>query len=252
MRKPRRCGVAWVFCPHKIGLVFHMAKYIVHHGIRIATDFVPQTFGRLTTIGPVFRTGKIHRQVCLCVCDTIGVYQLAHLKANRTRSCGCLRKEELRRRARTHGMSKTPEYVAWCGMIHRCYNQNCEDYADYGGRGISVWENWLGDSGFAAWFAYMGTKPHSSTSQDRFPNPNGNYEPGNVRWTTNREQANNRRGNHLIEYLGKTQTLSQWARELGLSPKVLSDRIHAGWDLTRAFTQILQKQKPKKRKCNVT
>jgi len=92
----------------------------------------------------------------------------------------------------THGHTRngeTPTYYIWCAMQRRCFNANTKDYPNYGGRGITVCDRWRQ---FENFLADMGERPQG-LSIDRFPNNDGNYEPGNVRWATPKEQANNRR-----------------------------------------------------------
>lgn len=90
---------------------------------------------------------------------------------------------------KTHGMSKSPEYSVWVAMKKRCYYAKTNDYVRYGGAGIKVCEEWR--NSFEAFYAYMGTKPSEAHSIDRLDSK-GNYEPGNVRWATWKEQAESR------------------------------------------------------------
>jgi hypothetical protein len=90
----------------------------------------------------------------------------------------------------THGMNATKEYEAWRSMRQRCTNPNVKQWKDYGGRGITVCKEWL--ESFTTFFKYIGKCPKGK-SIDRYPNNDGNYEPGNVRWATQQEQADNRR-----------------------------------------------------------
>jgi len=90
----------------------------------------------------------------------------------------------------THGMSDTPTYNSWEGMKQRCTNPKATNYSYYGGRGITYCPEW---ETFAAFLADMGERPSVELTLDRFPNPDGNYEPGNCRWATAKEQINNRR-----------------------------------------------------------
>lgn len=119
-------------------------------------------------------------------------------------------------------------------MKSRCENPRNARYADYGGRGITVCDRWK-DS-FENFIADMGPPPTPSHSIEREDNSRG-YEPGNCRWATDIEQGNNQRSNVLIEYNGKTQTIAQWARELGMNYQTLRQRIQKyGWSVERAFS----------------
>lgn len=111
-------------------------------------------------------------------------------------------------------------YVSWQQMIYRCYLPTRLAFKDYGGRGIKVCDRWLK---FENFLADMGERPEGDWSIDRM-DTNGNYEPGNCRWATRLQQNQNRRGNHAVEFNGKTQTLRQWARELGINYKTLHSR----------------------------
>lgn len=113
-------------------------------------------------------------------------------------------------------------YNCWSGMKSRCFNKNNQDYKDYGGRGITICEEWLTFDNFCKWSLANGYK--DSLTIDRI-NVNGNYEPTNCRWASIIEQANNKRRNHFIEYKGKKLTIAQWARELNVSPTVIQQRL---------------------------
>ena len=110
-------------------------------------------------------------------------------------------------------------------MIIRCYHSKSNGFHNYGGRGISVYGPWR-DS-FQAFLDYMGPRP-AGTTLDRFPNKNGNYEPGNVRWADNLEQGNNRRNNRLIEHLGQTLTVAEWCRRLGMKRSIVDGKLRRG------------------------
>lgn len=139
------------------------------------------------------------------------------------------------RHRHTAGKKPSSEYAAWAAMKQRCENPKAKQYCDYGGRGVTVCKEWSED--FAAFIAYIGLKPSPSHSLDRIDN-NGNYEPGNIRWATKLEQDSNKRTNRLITYKGRTQTLTAWAREIGISEKTLANRIvRGGWPTELAFTR---------------
>lgn len=126
----------------------------------------------------------------------------------------------------THGHARDrrnrgipPEYVAWHAMHKRCADLG---NARYGGRGIKVCDRWID---FENFIADVGPRPSPQHSLDRFPDNDGNYEPGNVRWATAREQAQNTSKNHLLVLDGRTLCLTAWAREAGLSPQLLRWRM---------------------------
>lgn len=125
-------------------------------------------------------------------------------------------------------------YSIWNGVKTRCYNSNHVHYSDYGGRGIAMCHEWKDDfKTFQDWAFKNGYS--EELTLDRIE-PNGNYEPSNCRWTTRKEQQNNRRNNIIITYNGKTQTLAQWADEVGINYHKLLIRISRGWDAERALT----------------
>lgn len=123
----------------------------------------------------------------------------------------------------THGLTESPEYRSWCSMKARCCNPRNPSYARYGGRGITVCPRWL-DS-FENFLADVGNRPGPKYTIDRFPNNDGNYEPGNVRWATAQEQSRNRRSNRVIEFGGASRTVAEWADVLGVRYFTLVQRI---------------------------
>ena len=128
-------------------------------------------------------------------------------------------------------MSHTPTYVAWRAMLSRCRNPKSKDFARYGARGIVVCERWMK---FENFLADMGARPLGMTV-DR-ERGEGNYEPGNCRWATPKEQARNRRSNVLITFQGHTASIAEWAERTGLERKTLENRIRVGWPVMKALT----------------
>jgi hypothetical protein len=169
------------------------------------------------------------RYLCRCDCGTERVLYGGMLTADRSHSCGC------RQSWATHRQTHTVEYAAWANMKDRCERPTCIGYHNYGGRGIRVCERWL--NSFENFYADVGPRPSPKHSLDRWPNPNGHYEPGNVRWATAKEQALNTRKNHLVTYNNTTHSVTEWAMQLGVDRDRLLNRLNAGWSIERAFTE---------------
>jgi hypothetical protein len=119
-------------------------------------------------------------------------------------------------------------------MRDRVDDPKCEQYPNYGGRGIHVCDEWRGDNGFEAFYAHIGDPPSSKHSLDRI-DVNGHYEPGNVRWATPKEQMNNKRANRIIEAFGRTMNLSQWAEERLIDAHTIALRLKKGWPIEKAL-----------------
>lgn len=145
-----------------------------------------------------------------------------------------------------HGKRHTRLYGIWLQMKTRCYNANCDRFDDYGGRGITVCDEWKNDfQSFYDWSMSHGYD--DSLSIDRINN-DGNYAPGNCRWATRIIQSRNTRRSHLITFNGETHTLVEWCEIKGLSRSCLDNRIRYGWDVERALNTPMRKNKNTKRK----
>lgn len=126
-----------------------------------------------------------------------------------------------------HGHTGTLTHMSWRTMIARCECPTNKDFHRYGAKGISVDPRWR--ESFSAFLADVGPRPSAEYSLDRFPDPNGNYAPGNVRWATSLQQNNNRRNNRRLTMNGETRTLAEWCRLLGTCPNRTLGRLRQGW-----------------------
>lgn len=124
--------------------------------------------------------------------------------------------------ARQKGVSRT--YAIWIGIKQRCFNPNTEHYERYGGRGITICDAWAED--YSVFLTDVGEQPKGMTLE-RIDN-NGNYEPNNVRWSSRKDQANNRVTNVFVEYQGMSKTLAQWAEHLGMKYGCIGSRWKKG------------------------
>jgi len=153
------------------------------------------------------------------------------LTSGKAQSCGCLSKELLSERFKTHGLSKTQIRGVWSAMLERCRNKRHKQYMNYGGRGITVCERWYDLANFVA---DMGERPKGLTL-DRVDNNKG-YSHENCRWATKLEQARNTRGNRLFTINGVTKCLSAWCGEYKIHKCTVRGRLTAGWPIELALT----------------
>lgn len=198
------------------------------------SDLVGKRFERLTVRLRVPQNSKDGRVMweCQCDCGSITYIPTYSLKSGNTRSCGCLRNEQLIGISVTHGMRNSSEYSIWCDIKTRCYNKARQHYHYYGGRGIEMSPEWR-DS-FEAFYRDMGPRPSPKHSIDRRDNNLG-YSKENCRWATRIEQANNTQRNIYIEFLGDKKTLSEWCKELGLHYKTVYRRLKRGMSFEDAI-----------------
>lgn len=179
--------------------------------------------------------------IWLCECDCGNEFRTTstYLKRGFSTSCGCDTKNKMIKSHKTHGESNDKLYRTWQNMKNRCYYPQSREYHNYGGRGIIVCQEWKQDyTSFRDWAFSNGYDPNLKFGEctlDRI-NVNGNYEPNNCRWITNKEQQNNRRDNQYIEYHDEIKTLTEWSNILGINASTLRSRINIShWSIKKAF-----------------
>lgn len=218
-------------------------------------DLTGQRFGKLLVVqqAPDHVSSSGTRTTmweCVCDCGQRITCRTYSLTSGHTRSCGCLIYEESYRKACServmrHGDSrvghKSRLYRVWYAMKGRCFCQTDSHYHLYGGRGITVCDEWSSSyEAFKDWAlknGYNPEAPHGDCTLDRI-DVNGDYCPENCRWVTMKKQANNKQNSRLVEFDGKTQTVSEWAEESGIKPATLRQRlVESDWSIERALTQ---------------
>jgi len=211
----------------------------------IKKSVIGNVFGRLTvisdrkTIKTIKQDGTIGYNYLVtvrCECGVVkNVFYPTLNKNCGVLSCGCYRRDFMTEKHTTqYGLSRTKEYRAWHGMIKRCYNKKYNLYHRYGGRGIIVCDRWL--NSFELFLNDMGKCPPNKKSIDRKEN-DGNYEPNNCRWATDKEQSNNRSTNNNFEINGVVKNMQQWCDVYGADYKRVWQRVFdLGWDIEKALT----------------
>jgi hypothetical protein len=207
-----------------------MAKPIIPSESWIASDFSPETFGRLTTISSPYKPegAKSPVQDFVCSCGKKVTKPVSSVRSGNTSSCGCIKKEILAKKNKEnakHGYFGTPTYRSWSSMIVRCEDTSHVAYHNYGGRGIKIDQELRTFEGF---LKYLGERPTKEHTLDRI-DVNGNYEPGNVRWATRKEQSTNKRNTINIRVGEESGDLNYWHEKTGISKGALHYRISKGW-----------------------
>lgn len=202
--------------------------------MRKLLDLTGQIFGRLTVTERTVSGTKAKWQ-CNCSCGNVTIVSQSHLRNGHTKSCGCWEEESRHNHRKTHGYShhrtkdgrkvpSIPEYSVWCGMRARCRDVKNSHYKYYGGKGIKVCDRWEGS--FLNFLNDMGRRPPRHLI-DRIDS-NGNYEPSNCRWVSAQLSVENRNNVVWLTYMGRTQTISAWGRELKVPASRLRYRYRAG------------------------
>ncbi len=178
--------------------------------------------------------GTRTRFLCLCDCGKKKSVLSETILSGHSKSCGCLKSEILSQRMVSHRMTGSSEHNIWSKMKNRCNNPKGNRFHDYGGRGIKVCWRW---NKFENFFSDMGPRPSPLHSIDRINNDKG-YSPENCKWSTSKEQSNNRRDNRFLMHDGEKITVSNLARKLGINTHCFRARIKRGWSLERACATV--------------
>lgn len=209
---------------------------------RTLKDETGNKYGRLLVIERDL--SKDHHDafwICKCDCGNISSVNGTMLRRGTSKSCGCLQRELLSKRQKTHGETNTRIHNIWSKIKFRCFNNKSKDYSKYGGRGITMCEEWSKSyETFRDWSYANGYKENLTI--DRIDN-DGNYEPNNCRWATIKEQSRNTRYNRKYEYQGEMRCVVELAEIAGLSKYTLKYRLDNGYTLENAMFTPLKKNK---------
>jgi hypothetical protein len=218
--------------------------YVRINGILVANRFIEGKYTRLTILGRYFMVpsgrneGKRSRKAVFeCDCGNVVILDVTHVRSGKTKSCGCLHKEDIGNRARRHGKSLSPEHISWARMKQRCLDPKNNRYYRYGELGITICDRWLekDGQGFINFLSDMGPKPSPEHSIERKDRTKG-YDPDNCIWATRIEQANNKSSNVMLTINGETDTMSNWCRKYNTNARLVGDRIrHLKWDPLKAL-----------------
>lgn len=192
-------------------------------------------FGKWKIVAQGPNKGRRVAWICKCDCGVEKSIVRDVLVDGRSQSCGCRYKVK-------NGLAATSLGRIWYNMMSRCYNHINKEYKNYGARGIGVCEEWKSSNGMQQFIKDMSPRPNGKTL-DRIDN-NGNYSKENCRWASLKAQMSNRRSNRILEIYGKSQTLTQWSDETGISEATIRARIdELGWNTEKAISCMPRKYK---------
>ena len=206
---------------------------------------IGKTFSRLTVVrradDSVSPSGRKHKMwVCACACGQTAVVEDYNLRSGKQVSCGCYRKMRQAASNTKHGMTDTRLYYVWSSIKSRCSNPNVYEYEWYGGRGITMCDEWRNSfQAFYDWaiaHGYDESAPRGQCTIDRIDCDAG-YSPENCRIITQAEQMNNVRTNHILRFNGEDHTIAEWSRITGINQFKIRNRVaRLGWTTERALT----------------
>lgn len=201
-------------------------------------DLTKLRFGRLVVVERIGTKSSQPLWICICDCGKLHESASKPLVNGNTKSCGCLRREMVAEKNKTHGLSKLPEYSIWCDIKKRCENPKSANFKYYGERGIKLSESW---QDFKVFYSDMGPRPAPDYSVERL-DVNKNYEKSNCVWIPLAEQARNKTNTVHVEVNGKKMILADLARMIGAYPARVSNKIKAGMSGDEVFEEHVLKQ----------
>lgn len=206
---------------------------------KLRVDLTGKKFNQLTVIAQSHRdlSGRMHWK-CICDCGNMTIVQGYDISKGKTLSCKECGNKRTSEKNKKHGHKADKLYYAWINMKTRCYNPNYYLFKNYGGKGISICEEWHDFINFKDWSLNNGYSRELSI--DRINN-NKNYCPDNCRWVTMKVQQNNRTNNNRITYNGETLTLKQWSEKLKINYAALQQRLRKGCSLEKLFSPVRSK-----------
>ena len=209
---------------------------------KVKDEIIGKHFGKWRVISeaePYHKTGYGYqkRYNCLCDCGREKMVWRRNLLSGASTSCGCSKRGKPKYSQERHEYAISRISDIYGAMKKRCYSPNSVNYNNYGGRGITICDEWLGVDGDLRFYRWSLEHGYSDElSIDRIDNNKG-YSPDNCKWSTRQEQNDNKRSSRFITYNGETKTITQWARELGFRKgRVIDMRLKRGWSIEEALT----------------
>lgn len=200
-------------------------------------DLTGQVFYNLTVIElaePIINKNgeKSARWKCLCKCGNTVIVRGNSLSCGKTKSCGCLNRTKPSNN-RKHCMSNSRIYSRYKAIKQRCFNENSTGYKDYGARGITMCDEWLGERGFENFYNWSMANGYNDDLSIERVDVNGNYCPENCMWISKDKQAHNKRNTFIVNGV----RVAEEARKLGIvTPHIARERCKLGWDVESAIS----------------
>ena len=194
-------------------------------------DFIGKSFGYWTVVSSAENKSNKKSFLCRCKCGNERIVNADTLKLGTSKSCGCYHKEEIRERQTTHGQTGTRIFRIYYDIRQRCYNENNKRFSDYGGRGITMCDEWK--NSFQSFYDWSMANGYSEKLSIDRKDVDGNYEPNNCRWITMAEQSNNKRTSINFSFFGVTKNLKEWCDCIGVSYDKMYGRYYRGCETFR-------------------